>query len=81
VRGKSQREEQWKDQWKETMSSLHLWLKTWLNGEEGQDLIEYALLMGLIALICVVAITAGGQSVSQIWTAIQAALATAAGAV
>jgi pilus assembly protein Flp/PilA len=61
--------------------SLYLWLKNWMKSEEGQDLVEYALLMGLIALICVVAITAGGKSVSAIWNAIQAALATAAAAV
>ena len=63
------------------MSALYVWLKNWMNSEEGQDLVEYALLMGLIALVCVAAITAGGKSVSTIWVAIQAALATAAAAV
>ncbi len=43
--------------------------------DEGQDLVEYALLAGLIALVAVVAITAAGVSVNSIWTRIQAALA------
>ena len=46
--------------------------------DEGQDLIEYALLTGLISLVAVVAVTAAGGSVHGIFTAIQAALAAAA---
>lgn len=46
--------------------------------DEGQDLIEYALLVGLISLVAVVAITAAGTSVNGIFTAIQTALAAAA---
>ena len=60
------------------MLYLYLRIWNWVKREEGQDLVEYALLMGLIAVICIVAITAGGQSVSTIWVAIQNALATAA---
>jgi Flp pilus assembly pilin Flp len=61
------------------MLALWLYIKNWLKTQDGQDLIEYALLLGLIALICIVAITLGGQAVSTIWSAIQAALSTAAG--
>ncbi len=43
--------------------------------EEGQDLVEYALLLGLISLVAVAAITATGTSVNAIWAAIQAMLA------
>ncbi len=43
--------------------------------EEGQDLVEYALLLGLISLVAVAAITATGTSVNAIWLAIQAMLA------
>ena len=43
--------------------------------EEGQDLVEYALLLGLISLVAVGAITLTGQSVNTIWTAIQGMLA------
>jgi pilus assembly protein Flp/PilA len=58
--------------------ALYLWIKNWLDEQEGQDLVEYALLLGLIAIICVAAVTAGGRSVSTIWASIQTALAGAA---
>jgi Flp pilus assembly pilin Flp len=35
--------------------------------EEGQDLIEYALLAGLISLVCVVAITSAGTKVKALF--------------
>jgi len=46
--------------------------------DEGQDLIEYALLVGLISLVAVAAITLAGGSVNTIFTNIQTALANAA---
>jgi pilus assembly protein Flp/PilA len=46
--------------------------------EAGQDLIEYALLAGLISLVCVAAITATGTSVGNIFTAVSGAAAGAA---
>jgi len=49
------------------------------RNEEGQDLIEYALLVGLISLVAVAAITAAGTSVNTIFTNIGAKLAAAAG--
>lgn len=55
-------------------------LRRLVRGEEGQDLIEYALLVGLISLVAVLAITAAGTSVNDIFTAIANQLATAAGA-
>jgi pilus assembly protein Flp/PilA len=45
---------------------------------EGQDLLEYALLVGLIALVAVVAITNAGTAVNTIFTNIAAQLAKAA---
>lgn len=42
--------------------------------EEGQDLIEYALLAGLIALVCVVAITNAGTKVSGLFNKVQASI-------
>lgn len=56
------------------MLYIWVWLKSLLQREKGQDLIEYALLLGLIALICILAITLGGQAISTIWNAITAAL-------
>jgi Flp pilus assembly pilin Flp len=42
--------------------------------DEGQDLLEYALLVALIALVAVGAVTAAGGKVQAIFTAIVAAL-------
>jgi pilus assembly protein Flp/PilA len=53
-------------------------LRAFARDDEAQDLIEYALLVGLISLVAVVAITAAGGSVNQIFQAIQAKLAAAA---
>jgi Flp pilus assembly pilin Flp len=38
-----------------------------LREEAGQDLIEYALLAGLIAIVCVVAINQAGSKVSSLF--------------
>jgi pilus assembly protein Flp/PilA len=53
-------------------------LKTFVRDEEGQDLIEYALLVALISLVCVVALTGAGEQVNNIFTAIQGKLTEAA---
>ena len=45
-----------------------------LRNDEGQDLIEYALLAGLIALVAVVGITSAGQEVDGIWDSIVTSL-------
>lgn len=42
-------------------------LRRFVREEEGQDLIEYALLAGFISLIAVAAITTLGQSVNQVY--------------
>jgi len=46
--------------------------------DEGQDLIEYALLVALIALVCVAALTTAGQQVNTIFQSISDKLTTAA---
>ena len=43
-----------------------LWNK-FLRDEDGQDLIEYALLAGLISIVCVLAIQAAGTKVSTLF--------------
>jgi pilus assembly protein Flp/PilA len=53
-------------------------LRAFARNEEGQDLIEYALLVGLISLVAVAAITAAGGSVNTIFSGIGTALAAAA---
>jgi len=53
-------------------------IKTFVRDEEGQDLIEYALLVALISLVCVVALTDAGKQVNNIFTSIKDKLTTAA---
>ena len=51
-------------------------LQTMLNREEGQDLLEYALLVALIALVAVGAITLAGKNVNTIFGNIASQLVT-----
>jgi pilus assembly protein Flp/PilA len=53
-------------------------LIAFLRTDEAQDLIEYALLVGLISLVAVAALQLTGNSVNNIFTAIQTKLAAAA---
>ena len=59
------------------MSMLNF-VKSFVRDNEGQDLLEYALLVALIALVAIAAVTAAGTSVSTIFTNIAAKLTTAA---
>ena len=59
------------------MSMLNL-VKSFVRNEEGQDLLEYALLVALIALVAIVAVGAAGTSVSTIFQNIADELANAA---
>ena len=52
-------------------------LIAFVRKDEAQDLIEYALLVGLISLVAVVAIGLAGGSVNTIFTTIQGKLASA----
>ena len=56
------------------MEFMHYW-KTWLQaklsdrGEKGAALVEYALLLALIAVVCIVALTTlGGKASSKFVT-------------
>ncbi len=49
-------------------------VKSFARNEEGQDLLEYALLVALIALVAVGAITLAGTNVSNIFNNIAAAI-------
>jgi Flp pilus assembly pilin Flp len=55
-------------------------LRAFVRNDEAQDLIEYALLVGLISLVAVAAIGLAGGSVNAIFGGIAAQLAAAAGA-
>ena len=52
-------------------------LRALLRDTSGQDLLEYALLVALIALVCVAVITSTGTNVQSIFSKISAALSTA----
>ena len=62
------------------MSMLLNFAKSVVRNEEGQDLLEYALLVALIALVAIGAVGLAGNSVSTIFTNIATRLTTAAGA-
>jgi pilus assembly protein Flp/PilA len=57
------------------MSMLLNYLKSFTQNEEGQDLLEYALLVALIALIAIGAVGAAGGSVKTIFNNIATQLA------
>jgi pilus assembly protein Flp/PilA len=45
-------------------------IRSFVREESGQDLIEYAMLVALIALGCVVAVTAAGGRVTEVFQGI-----------
>ncbi|HHY57410.1 MAG TPA: Flp family type IVb pilin [Chloroflexi bacterium] len=61
------------------LTYYYLVLKAYLNKEEGQDLIEYALIAGLLALAAVAALTMMSGSLETLWNNLSAALGDAAG--
>ena len=60
------------------MSMLLNSVRSFVREEEGQDLLEYALLVALIALVAIVAVTAAGTTVSSIFNRIAGQLSTPA---
>ena len=54
----------------DTMVQLYVTMKCLLLREEGQDLVEYALLVALIALACTVGMTALATSINGAFTTI-----------
>ena len=51
---------------------LSLWTKltTWVNEDKGASMVEYALLVVLIAIIAIVAVSIAGQQVSTAFSTI-----------
>ena len=47
------------------------------DDDEGQDLVEYALLLGLIAIVAVLAITSAGTSVNTLFSSAADKVSTA----
>jgi pilus assembly protein Flp/PilA len=62
----------------DSMSMLIQYVKSFARDEEGQDLLEYALLVALIALVAIAAVTLAGGSVSTIFGNIAGKLNAAA---
>jgi pilus assembly protein Flp/PilA len=58
---------------------LYLYVSSWLDSEEGQDLAEYGLLLGLIAVIVMIAVAALGNSLLAYFNRIAAAVAAWSG--
>lgn len=56
------------------MTALNQMRKKFLKEEDGAALLEYGLLLALIAAICVVAVMSVGQKVSKGFTSADAAL-------
>ena len=53
-------------------------LKTVWREEDGQDLVEYSLLLAFIALAAVVVLKSTSTSLNALWTSISSTLANAA---
>jgi Flp pilus assembly pilin Flp len=53
-------------------------LRNFWNDEQGQDLIEYTLLMAFVALASAALFIGAGKSISSIWTSTNTQLASAA---
>jgi pilus assembly protein Flp/PilA len=58
---------------------LYLHVFNWLNSEEGQDLAEYGLLLGLIAVIVMIAVAALGNSLLAYFDTLSAAVGSWSG--
>ena len=58
-----------------TFLNLYVKLQGLRNGEEGQDLVEYALLVALIALVCVTGISNVATAINSVFTNISGSLA------
>jgi pilus assembly protein Flp/PilA len=56
------------------MAYLTHLVNSFRRDEDGQDLLEYALLVALIAIVAVASVTAAGGKVSAIFTSIVAKL-------
>ena len=49
-------------------------LRSFSRNEEAQDLIEYALLAGLISIVCVLVVQGAGQKVSALFSKVSASI-------
>ena len=57
--------------------SLYVYVKSMFEVEEGQDLIEYALIIGLVVIAGIVGLSALGGQIGTLWTNVAADLTEA----
>jgi pilus assembly protein Flp/PilA len=60
---------------KNLLLNLYVKFQGLKNGEEGQDLVEYALLVALIALVCVTGVNNVATAINTVFTNISGSLA------
>ena len=60
---------------RDTILKLFVKLQGLKNEEEGQDLVEYALLVALIALICISGVNNVASAVNTVFSSISSSLA------
>ena len=59
------------------LKSFYIALRGRLDREEGQALVEYALILGLISVVAITLLTAVGTDVKSVLSSVTAALASA----
>jgi Flp pilus assembly pilin Flp len=57
----------------------NLFVNMWREND-GQDMIEYVLIAGLVSIVAVTFVQAAGVSITGVWTQVSTDLSTAAGA-
>jgi pilus assembly protein Flp/PilA len=60
---------------RDSLLNLYVKFQGLKNGEEGQDLVEYALLVALIALVCITGVNNVASAVNTVFTNISSSLA------
>jgi pilus assembly protein Flp/PilA len=58
-----------------TLLNMYVKFQGLKNGEEGQDLVEYALLVALIALVCITGVNNVATAVNTVFSSISSSLA------
>ena len=55
---------------------ISAWITSRIDDERGASLVEYALLVALIAVVCIVAVTALGESASEKFSTIDSSISS-----
>jgi len=59
------------------MNKVRTWVRNFLNKEDGPTAVEYAVMLALIIVVCIVAITTLGSNANQTFTTVGNAVGTA----